>query len=195
MSNSWKINLIGLLTAICTCIANADVITCVPDDQRVATLGDAIECRTQDSINLNDSDDLNALFGTNYIWVKEGELTNEGSNDLFTVNTDFGGTDVTGTWSIDESFWSTYGRAVITMHVGHGGGNPDAFAWLITPGETSGFFSYERVTGGGGGLSNMFLFGSGIPDIPDIKLPEPNIGALLVIGLLSIFFARRRISH
>ena len=47
------------------------------------------------------------------------------------------------------------------MHVGKGGGNPDAFAWLITPGETSGTFSYERIAGTGGGLSNLFLWGSG----------------------------------
>ncbi len=188
MTNSWKINLVGVFAACCASFAEAGVITCEPDDQRVATLSDAIECRTQNSINLNDSDDLNALFGTDYDWVKEGELTAEGLNDLFSVDTDSWGIDVTGTWSIDESFWNTYGRAIITMHVGQGGGNPDAFAWLITPGETSGSFSYERVAGKGGGLSNMFLFGSGTPDV---KLPEPNVSLLLVIGLFSMFFARR----
>lgn len=188
MTNSWKINLVGVFAACCASFVEAGVITCEPDDQRVATLSDAIECRTQNSINLNDSDDLNALFGTDYDWVKEGELTAEGLNDLFSVDTDSWGIDVTGTWSIDESFWNTYGRAIITMHVGQGGGNPDAFAWVITPGETSGYFSYERVAGKGGGLSNMFLFGSGTPDV---KLLEPNVSLLLMIGLLSIFFARR----
>lgn len=191
MSNSWKINLVGALAAICASVANAGLITCEPDNQRVATLGDAIECRTQNSINLNDSDDLNALFETDYDWMKEGELTAEGANDLFSADTDSWGTDVTGTWSIDESFWETYGRAIITMHVGQGGGDPDAFAWMITPGETSGFFSYERVSGKGGGLSNMFLFGSGQPNI---RLPEPNVALLLVIGLFSIYFTRRRVS-
>lgn len=75
------------------------------------------------------------------------------------------------------------------MHVGHGGGNPDAFAWLITPGETSGYFSYERVSGTGEGLANLFLFGSGTPNI---ELPESNVGLLLVIGLFAMFIARRR---
>lgn len=188
MSNLWKISLVSVLTALCVSVAHAGVITCEPDDQRVATLGDAIECRTQISINLNDSDDLNDLFETDYDWVKEGELTAAGSDDLFSVDADSWGTDVMGTWYIDDSFWDIYGRAIITMHVGHGGGDPDAFAWMITPGQTSGAFSYERVAGKGGGLSNMFLFGSGTPDV---KMPEPHIGLLLVIGLFSIFFARR----
>jgi hypothetical protein len=191
MPNLWKINLVGMLAAICAVTASAGVITCEPDEQRVATLGNAIECRTQNSINLNDSDDLNDLFGTGYDWIKEGELVAEGSNDLFSVDTDSWGVDVMGTWYIDDAFWNSYSRAIITMHVGHGGGDPDAFAWLITPGETSGSFSYERIAGGGGGLSNMFLFGSGTPDI---RIPEPNISLLLVIGLCSIFFARRRVS-
>ncbi|HTF96384.1 MAG TPA: PEP-CTERM sorting domain-containing protein [Cellvibrio sp.] len=192
MSNSWKINLLSVLTVVWVSSTSAGVITCLPDDQRVATLSDAIECRTQNSINLNDSDDLNALFGTNYEWMKEGELTAEGSNDLFTLDTDSWGTDVMGTWAIDESFWSNYGSAIITMHVGQGGGDPDAFAWLITPGETFGYFSYERVDGKGGGLSNMFLFGSGEPQL---RLPEPNIALLLALGLMSVFFVRRRVSH
>lgn len=192
MSNSWKISLVGVLVTMCASFANAGLITCEPDDERVATLGDAILCETANSINLNDSDDLNDLFGTDYVWVKEGELTAEGSNDLFSVDTDSWGTDVMGTWYIDPSFWDVYGRAVITMHVGQGGGDPDAFAWMITPGETSGTFSYERVAGKGGGLSNLFLFGSGTPDV---KIPEPNLGLLLVIGLFSIFFARRRVSY
>lgn len=192
MSSSWKIHLVGMFAAMCASAASAGLITCMPDDQRVASLDDAIECRTQNSINLNDSNDLNSLFGTNYNWIKEGELTAEGNNDLFSVDTDSWGTDVMGTWYIDDSFWDTYGRAIITMHVGEGGGNPDAFAWLITPGETSGYFSYERVAGKGGGLSNMFLFGSGTPDI---KVPEPHIGLLLLIGVMSIYFARRRVSN
>lgn len=191
MSSSWKIGLVGVVMALCASSVSAGVVTCLPNNQRVATLSDAVECRTQNSINLNDSNDVNALFGTNYDWVKEGELTNQGSNDLFSLNTNSWGTNVVGTWYINASFWDLYSRAVITMHVGQGGGNPDAFAWVITPGETSGSFSYKRVAGNGGGLSNMFLFGSGSPEV---KVPEPNIALLLMTGLLSIFFIRRRVA-
>lgn len=190
MSNLWNISLAGVLALLCVSAVNAGVIVCEPDDERVAWLGDAVECKTQNAINLNDSDDLNALFGTDYVWVKEGELTTEGSNDLFTVDTDSWGTDVNGLWYIAPSFWTTYSRAIITMHVGQGGGDPDAFAWLITSDTTEGSFSYNVVAGKGGGLSNLFLFGSGIPEI---RIPEPQIGLLLLIGLFSIFFTRRRV--
>ena len=40
---------IGLLWAGCI---NAGEITCLPDNQRVATLSDAIECKALNSVNL-----------------------------------------------------------------------------------------------------------------------------------------------
>ena len=111
-----------------------------------------------------------------------------GFNDLLTVTADSWGVDVEGRWYIAASFWSTYSRAVITMHVGNGGGNPDAFAWLITPGKLAGDFSYERIAGTGGGLDNLFLFGSGDP----APVPEPGTLALLGFGLAGLGLTRRR---
>jgi hypothetical protein len=176
----------GLLWAGCL---SAGEITCSPANQRVATLGDAVECKTLNSVNLNSPAQIDALFDDlGDPWVKEGEQTSPGTNDLLTVTADSWGVDVEGQWFIDDSFWSTYSRAVITMHVGQGGGNPDAFAWLITPGETSGSFSYERIAGTGGGLSNMFLFGSGDP----LRVPEPGTLALLGLGLLGLGVVRRK---
>ncbi len=191
------ITALRLATATGTLWAGAawsGAVTCLPSDQRVATLDDAVECRTVISTNLNSSDDINALFGTSYSWSNQGELTGAGTNLRLTVQTDSWGTDVTGTWEIDESFWQTYSRAVITMHVGHGGGNPDAFAWLITPGETSGNFTYERIAGTGGGLSNLFLFGSGpaLRSGDPTPMPEPGTAALIGLGLVASWAARRR---
>jgi hypothetical protein len=171
----------------------ATPITCLPNNERVATLDSAIQCKTGNDENIHSPAQVSALFGGT--WVKEGELTGNGTNDLFTVSLTsgaWGSSNVAGNWSVDSSFWSTYGLAVITMHVGHGNGNPDYFAWSITPNQLSGTFSYKDLDGRGGGLSNLFLFGSGTTDI---KLPESNIALLMVLGMLSIFFTRRRASY
>ncbi|WP_323816085.1 hypothetical protein [Cellvibrio sp. NN19] len=138
---------------------------------------------------------MSALFGGT--WVKEGELTGNGTNDLFSVSLtsgSWGNSDVAGTWSIDSSFWTLHGLAVITMHVGEGNGDPDYFAWAIEKGATSGTFSYTDLDGRGGGLSNLFLFGGGVPTTTtNIPLPESGMGMLMLIGLASVLFARRRV--
>lgn len=189
MFKSWKVGLVAGFMALMVSNAFAGAITCEPSNLRVAILTSAESCYTANSLNINDSADINGLLGTSDTWVKKGELTAAGINNLFTVTADSWGTNVHGTWSIDASFWSVYGSAAISMHVGNGGGNPDAFLWLITPGQTSGTFSYERVGGSGGGLSNLFLFGTGTPNI---EVPESNIVFLLLFGLMSILIARRR---
>jgi hypothetical protein len=176
---------LGLLWAGCL---SAGTITCLPDNQRVATLSDAMECKTLNSVNLTSPAQIDALFDDlGDPWIQEGVLTAVGSNDLLTVTADSWGVDIEGTWSLLPSFWSTYSRAVITMHVGNGGGNPDAFAWLITPGTETGFFSYERIAGTGGGLGNLTLFGSGEP----LSVPEPGTLVLLGLGLAGFGLSRR----
>jgi len=193
LKSVWKFLALSLVCS-CSSVAIAGEITCLPNDQRIATLSDAIECKTLNSVNLHSPAQIDALFDDlGSAWVKEGELTAAGSNDLFTVTANSWATNVDGQWSIAASFWETYGRAVITMHVGEGQGNPDAFAWLITPGTLTGDFSYERVAGKGGGLSNLFLFGSGEPvKVDPHSVPESNIALLLLIGLCSLVVSRRR---
>lgn len=142
--------------------------------------------------NENPSEELiGSAFGG--IWTKQGELAgSNGANDLLAINVlsgEWGGIPVSGTWSIDPSFWTTYARAVISMHIGHGGGDPDYFAWLITPGATSGTWGLVRNSGKGGGLSNMKLWGSGTPEkrVPD----DGSSLVMLLLGLMVVGFFRR----
>lgn len=192
MSRLWKSILVIVLTCLWGSVVFATPITCLPNTERVATLDSAIVCETGNDENIHSPEQVSDLFGGT--WVKEGELTGNGTNDLFTVivtNGEWDENDVAGTWSINSHFWSSYGLAVITMHVGHGNGNPDYFAWSITPGALMGSFSYRDLDGRGGGLSNLFLFGSGSPII---QLAEPGLGMLFVLGLLSVFRIRRRVA-
>lgn len=138
----------------------------------------------------NAVDVQNRFGGT---WLKEGELTADGTDDLLTIDLTSGtwgsAGPLSGTWAINPSFWTTYGSAVITMHVGNGAGDPDWFLWEITPLQTSGNFSYVRTDGGGGGLSNLFLWGSGTPGT---KVPDSGVTlSLLALALGALGLMRR----
>jgi hypothetical protein len=168
-------------------IANAGLVAC-GDAYRQASLNSAESCLSQTIGSTVKQSDLTSLFGGT--WVKQGELTGNGSNGLFSVSgSSWGNEDVSGTWQIDSSLWNSYGAALITMHVGGGQKNAvDNFEWVVTPDSLSGTWSYDKLKGKGGGLSNIKLWGSGKPTI---KVPEPSTLLLLLIGLFSLGFARR----
>jgi hypothetical protein len=204
MTSSWKLGLAVAAIGLSVSSAEAGAITCLPNNERVATLDSATSCSTANEVIINDSPSLNGVLGTSNAWVMEGTLSPEpgttGSltNDLLTVTLltgSWGGNSgITGTWTIDPSFWNTlnYTIAAITMHVGQGQGNPDAFAWLITPGATSGTFSYVDLDGKGGGLSNMRLFGTEPTTTTggSGNVPEPDHALLMVVGMLSVLALR-----
>lgn len=156
--------------------------------QRTASLGSATKgFAVGDVTGTPQAGDVHDLFGGT--WFKEGELTAPGTNDWLTVTlapgSSWGNGPLTGTWEINPLFWATYGSAVITMHVGNGAGDPDWFLWEVTSQATSGTFSYERKSGGGGGLSNLFLWGSGTPTRTNV----PDAGATLGLLALSLSVA------
>lgn len=110
-------------------------------------------------------------------WVKRGEVvssTSGGLNDIFKVTLtsgSWGGSPVSGTWEItDANFWSTYNSGAISLHVG-GGSFKDynAYIWLLTPNLLQGTFSIQNGINNGGGLSNLFLYGS-----PEGSNPPPT---------------------
>ncbi len=113
---------------------------------------------------------------------------------LLTVNLTsgtWGSGSAGGTWAIAPSFWTLYGDATISLHVGNGGGDPDHFIWLIEQDATSGTWSYNKVTGTGGGLSNIKLYGAGDPRTPPDEVPDTG-SALLLLGAASLVFGAAR---
>lgn len=119
--------------------------------------------------------------------IDDGTTLSEG---FLSIMFEMGGFDsnvVEIAWEIGADFWSTYGEALITIHVGNGNGDPDHFAFLIEEGATSGVLTYERVQGGGGGFSNIVLWARGRGE----TVPEPGTLALLGGGLLFLGLRRR----
>ncbi len=139
--------------------------------------------------------DINGYFDRSpNSWTQVAELTDSGTNGVFTATVDapdsWGGTNLTGEYSIDASFWAQYSEAVISMHVGNGRGDPDHFAFLMNPNTTSGTWSYDRLEGAGGGLSNIKLWGI---QGGTVTVSEPGTIALLAFGILGIIAVRRRV--
>jgi hypothetical protein len=169
--------------------AQAGLVTC-GDSYRSASLDSAESCQAQKLGSTVKAGDLTALFGGT--WTQVGELTASGSNGLLSLTgSGWNSGTADGSWSIDSSFWSTYGIALITMHVG--GGQKDAvdnFEWVVTPEELDGSWSYIKLMGKGGGLSNIKLWGSGTPTI---KVPESGTLVLLMLGLAGVAATRRRL--
>lgn len=181
----------NFLTTLClafllgsTSFATAGVITC-NDKYRTASVGSADGCYSQVLGSTAKQGDINTIFGGN--WAQVGELTTSGSNSFLSVS-GWGSSKAGGTWSINPDFWQQFGSAVISVHVGGGQKNAvDNFEWLITPGTFDGSWSYAKLTGKGGGLSNIKLWGSGTPaksEPPVVQVSEPNPLLLLSVGLL-----------
>ena len=178
--------------------AEAGSITCpnlASDPDRQMTLGSAIGCYYGNSAN-PDAALIGATSGLGGTWTNEGAIAGTTgtsgllANDLLTVNVTsgtWGNIPAGGTWGIDPSFWSAWGRAVISVHIGQGAGDPDYWLFEIEDHNFSGAWSLVKLDGNGGGLSNMKLWGAdpqsvGCNDGPCVPATVPEPATLLLFG-------------
>lgn len=191
--------------------AAAATITCptpLGSFDRQMTVTNVSECKYAGPVTgTPDADDVADLFNPDP-WTNKGSLTDDGTNGWLTISLtfgDFGDSDVAGNWSVNPAFWQNpggYGNGVLSFHLGNGSGDPDWFFFKLDTGATSGTFVIDRVTGGGGGFSNVNLWGAGPPlqgcteltCDPPVVTPEP--GTMLMLGtgltLLAVRLRRRR---
>lgn len=185
------ITALGLSFLLGATSAMAGLINCGNPGIRMASLDSAEACRTGSGNTQGNGSTINGHYGPS--WTEVGEETVSGASnaalfDIMLTSGSWGTGGAGGTWSIGSNFWNMYEEAVISMHVGNGGGEPDHWAWTITSMETSGTWNYYNLLGRGGGLSNLKLWGRGTAE----QVPEPNILSVMALGMMGLVICRRK---
>ena len=177
-------------------VAQAATISCpdpIGDFERQFSLSDAMDPCFYGTGNATD-DEIDGYY-PGESWTEVGEETEDGQSGLLDISgSTWGQPPEDGDYWISDPFWSLYGEAVISIHVGNAStdpnnefaNEPDHFVFMIDPGTEHGTWSYLTNLGDGGGLSNFKLYGRGTP------VPEPSTLLLLGTGLAMVGLRARR---
>ncbi len=195
-STGLKLLATGLLYAYAS---SSLAIICVGDN-RTAEVDPSSACTFSKAIPpgpFPDPVELEAWMPSSDGWFNKGVTKNgRDSHRKLTVDLtsgSWGDSSVAGNWEIKSNFWNVFDQGIISIHVGHGGGDPDWFAFLIDEGATSGMFSYGIDSGRGGGLSNIRLWGAREPTSGRGDVPEPSVILLFGAGLIGFGLVRRKV--
>ena len=175
----------ALSLACAACLPLSSQALTIGSLERIATLDLATAVQT--GVGNPQASDIASEFASAQPWTLRGNVATGAITDgLLTVNLtggSWGSGSAAGTWTLASSFWNTYESAVLAIHVGDGGGNPDHFSFLLAPGTMTGTWSYDKISVSGGGLSNLRLFTSGTPSLPNDPpntVPDGGSSAVLL---------------
>lgn len=185
MFKYMKCLVLGGLLSLAGGMAQAGVVLCSESsDLNRMSIDETLvsACLDSGSGNINGNNDAFQQAYPGYELASKSDAANP-----FSITYSQSGSS--GTWSIDESFWSSFSTGAIGFKFGTGGTPDEWFVFSLVDFATGGDWSFlPSEDARGGGLSHINLYG--MDRIQDV--PEPASVMLLLLGMAGLLVARKR---